>query len=298
MKLVCTLLTGHLKSPCIVVLDELDALCPARSDASGAGGGGGGGGSEVEQRVVATLLTILDGFSAEESSANSRDDGKEDRVVVVATTNRPNAIDPALRRPGRLDKEIEIGRIAYSFQPQPFPVSYLSTDFHAYMSSFRRSARHTRPHCDPPRPAREDATHPQRRGHDIGSESCTRVCWCGSRCGGEGGGDGCHQALDQHVEHNRRRHHHQHRQNLKRARPSRRAATRTDSLRPSCRPPTREAVCATHVLGVGRSWDAGPVRRYWWLGCDDPEAAGVCGVAAKASRYTYPSISTRCPRVC
>jgi hypothetical protein len=61
---------------------------------------------------------------------------------------------------------------------------------------------------------------------------------------------------------------------------------------------SREAICATHVLGVGRSWDAGPVRRYWWLGCDDPEVAGVCGVAAEASRYIYPSISTRRSRVC
>jgi AAA family ATPase len=80
------------QSPCIVVLDELDAICPARSDT-------GGGGSEVEQRVVATLLTLLDGFSEDE----------DERVVVVATTNRPNAIDQALRRPGRLDREIEIG---------------------------------------------------------------------------------------------------------------------------------------------------------------------------------------------
>jgi AAA+ superfamily predicted ATPase len=162
MRLTWTMLTGHLKSPCIVVLDELDALCPARSDASSAGGGGGGGGSEVEQRVVATLLTILDGFSAEESSANSGDDVKEDRVVVVATTNRPNAIDPALRRPGRLDKEIEIGRIASPCYPHRFPMSYLFTELPTHVSSFRRSARNTRPHCDPPRLAREDATYPQR----------------------------------------------------------------------------------------------------------------------------------------
>ncbi|TDL19216.1 AAA family ATPase [Rickenella mellea] len=82
------------KSPCIVVLDEVDALCPRRED---------GAGGEVERRVVATLLTILDGM----------DHGKEGedpaRVVVIGTTNRPNAIDPALRRPGRFDREIEIG---------------------------------------------------------------------------------------------------------------------------------------------------------------------------------------------
>jgi len=80
------------KSPCIVVLDEVDALVPRREDSAG---------GEVEKRVVATLLTILDGM--EEGT-----DG-EGRVVVIGTTNRPNAIDPALRRPGRFDREIEIG---------------------------------------------------------------------------------------------------------------------------------------------------------------------------------------------
>lgn len=86
------------KSPCIVVLDEVDALVPRRED---------GAGGEVEKRVVATLLTILDGMEDEKKAAN--DD--EDRVVVIGTTNRPNAIDPALRRPGRFDREIEIGRL-------------------------------------------------------------------------------------------------------------------------------------------------------------------------------------------
>ncbi|KAL0960482.1 hypothetical protein HGRIS_005523 [Hohenbuehelia grisea] len=78
------------KSPCIVVLDEVDALAPRREE---------GAGGEVEKRVVATLLTILDGM----------EDGGDERVVVVGTTNRPNAIDPALRRPGRFDRELEIG---------------------------------------------------------------------------------------------------------------------------------------------------------------------------------------------
>ncbi|KAG6811242.1 hypothetical protein H0H92_008412 [Tricholoma furcatifolium] len=82
------------KSPCIVVLDEVDALVPRREE---------GAGGEVEKRVVATLLTILDGM--EEGA-----DG-EGRVVVIGTTNRPNAIDPALRRPGRFDREIEIGKL-------------------------------------------------------------------------------------------------------------------------------------------------------------------------------------------
>ncbi|KAI0927661.1 hypothetical protein AcV5_008138 [Taiwanofungus camphoratus] len=82
------------RSPSIVVLDEVDALCPRRED---------GPGGEVDKRVVAQLLTIMDGMGDE-----GKED-REDRVVVVATTNRPNAIDPALRRPGRFDREIEIG---------------------------------------------------------------------------------------------------------------------------------------------------------------------------------------------
>jgi AAA family ATPase len=81
------------KSPSIVVLDEIDALVPRREE---------GAGGEVEKRVVATLLTILDGMGTETSTT-------EGRVVVIGTTNRPNAIDPALRRPGRFDREIEIG---------------------------------------------------------------------------------------------------------------------------------------------------------------------------------------------
>lgn len=81
------------RSPCIIVLDEVDALCPVREDAGG-----------VDARVVTTLLTLMDGVDAV-----SKGGGDEARVVVVATTNRPNAIDPALRRPGRFDREIEIG---------------------------------------------------------------------------------------------------------------------------------------------------------------------------------------------
>ncbi|KAI0642851.1 AAA family ATPase [Trametes meyenii] len=82
------------RSPCIVVLDEVDAICPRREE---------GPGGEVEKRVVAQLLTLMDGM--EEAGK----DGSQGKVVVVATTNRPNAIDPALRRPGRFDREIEIG---------------------------------------------------------------------------------------------------------------------------------------------------------------------------------------------
>ena len=60
----------------------------------------------MEKRVVATLLTILDGMGGE---GEGQGQGGGGRVVVVGTTNRPNAIDPALRRPGRFDREIEIG---------------------------------------------------------------------------------------------------------------------------------------------------------------------------------------------
>lgn len=72
-------------------------MCPKRED-SGTGGG-------VEARVVATLLTEMDGIDT--AGEGQRE---QPRIVVVATTNRPNAIDPALRRPGRFDREIEIGR--------------------------------------------------------------------------------------------------------------------------------------------------------------------------------------------
>jgi AAA family ATPase len=78
------------KRPCIIVLDEIDALVPRRDE---------GVGGEVEKRVVATLLTLLDGM----------EDPDRQGVVVVGTTNRVNTIDPALRRPGRFDREIEIG---------------------------------------------------------------------------------------------------------------------------------------------------------------------------------------------
>jgi transitional endoplasmic reticulum ATPase len=74
-------------SPAIIFIDEIDAIAPKREDVQG----------EVERRVVSQLLTMMDGL-------NSR--GK---VVVIGATNRPNALDPALRRPGRFDREIEVG---------------------------------------------------------------------------------------------------------------------------------------------------------------------------------------------
>ena len=93
-------------SPAIIVIDEVDALAPNREE-----------GGEVERRVVATLLMLMDGLEDKEDVVDG-EDGEEGegerkerpRVVVIAATNRPNAIDPALRRPGRFDKEIEIGQ--------------------------------------------------------------------------------------------------------------------------------------------------------------------------------------------
>ncbi len=74
-------------SPSIIFIDEIDAIAPKREETVG----------EVERRVVAQLLALMDGLQS------------RGQVVVIAATNRPNAIDPALRRPGRFDREIEIG---------------------------------------------------------------------------------------------------------------------------------------------------------------------------------------------
>jgi transitional endoplasmic reticulum ATPase len=74
-------------APAVILIDELDALAPKRDEVHG----------EVERRIVATLLTLMDGIT------------KQRGVVVVGTTNRPNAIDSALRRQGRFGHEIHIG---------------------------------------------------------------------------------------------------------------------------------------------------------------------------------------------
>src|SRR5918993_143582 len=74
-------------APSIIFIDEIDSIAPKREEVSG----------DVEKRIVSQLLTLMDGLKA------------RGKVVVIAATNRPNAIDPALRRPGRFDREIEIG---------------------------------------------------------------------------------------------------------------------------------------------------------------------------------------------
>ena len=74
-------------APALIFIDEVDAIAPKRENVTG----------EVERRVVSQLLTLMDGLKS------------RGKVVVIAATNIPNAIDPALRRPGRFDREIEIG---------------------------------------------------------------------------------------------------------------------------------------------------------------------------------------------
>jgi transitional endoplasmic reticulum ATPase len=73
--------------PCILFIDEIDAIAPKREEVTG----------EVEKRVVSQLLSLMDGLNP------------RGQVVVIGATNRPNSIDPALRRGGRFDREIEIG---------------------------------------------------------------------------------------------------------------------------------------------------------------------------------------------
>jgi transitional endoplasmic reticulum ATPase len=74
-------------SPSIIFIDELDSIAPKREEVTG----------DVERRVVAQLLSLMDGLSS------------RGKVVVIGATNRVNALDPALRRPGRFDREIELG---------------------------------------------------------------------------------------------------------------------------------------------------------------------------------------------
>ena len=74
------------KAPSIIFIDEIDSIAPKREEVMG----------EVERRVVSQLLSVMDGLES------------RGKVIVIAASNRPNAIDPALRRPGRFDREIEI----------------------------------------------------------------------------------------------------------------------------------------------------------------------------------------------
>jgi len=79
--------TAEKNAPSIIFIDEIDSIAPKRDKAGG----------EVERRIVSQLLTLMDGIKATSN------------VVVIAATNRPNVIDPALRRFGRFDRELDIG---------------------------------------------------------------------------------------------------------------------------------------------------------------------------------------------
>ncbi len=79
--------TAEEQAPSIILIDEIDSIAPKREEVTG----------EVERRVVAQMLALMDGMET------------RGKVVVIAATNRPDSIDPALRRPGRFDREIEIG---------------------------------------------------------------------------------------------------------------------------------------------------------------------------------------------
>jgi len=74
-------------APSIIFIDEIDSIAPKREEVTG----------EVEKRIVSQLLTLMDGMKS------------RGKVVVIAATNRPDSLDPAIRRPGRFDREIEIG---------------------------------------------------------------------------------------------------------------------------------------------------------------------------------------------
>src|SRR3989344_2977788 len=74
-------------APSIIFMDEIDAIAPKREEVTG----------EVERRMVSQLLTLMDGLKT------------RGQVIVIGATNRPNSIDPALRRPGRFDREVELG---------------------------------------------------------------------------------------------------------------------------------------------------------------------------------------------
>ena len=79
--------TAEEQAPSIILIDEIDSIAPKREEVTG----------EVERRVVAQMLALMDGMET------------RGKVVVIGATNRPDSLDPALRRPGRFDREIEIG---------------------------------------------------------------------------------------------------------------------------------------------------------------------------------------------
>ena len=119
------------KAPSIIFVDEIDSIAPKREEVTG----------EVDRRVVSQMLSLMDGLEA------------RGKVIVISATNRPNAIDPALRRPGRFDREIEIkvpdkkGRqeilqihtrnmpLADEEQPLPVKIEKIASVSHGYVGA-------------------------------------------------------------------------------------------------------------------------------------------------------------------
>jgi ribosome biogenesis ATPase len=91
--------SARCNAPSIIFIDEIDSIAPKRGSGSGGGGGSGRG---MEQRIVAQLLTSLDSIHPKNTNNGAA-------VLVLGATNRPDAIDPALRRAGRFDREIVLG---------------------------------------------------------------------------------------------------------------------------------------------------------------------------------------------
>lgn len=91
-------------APCIVFIDEIDAIAPKRETAQ----------REMERRIVAQLLTCIDDLNhpvgdLDSKSEVSKSQKRHGHVIVIGATNRPDSLDPALRRAGRFDQEIALG---------------------------------------------------------------------------------------------------------------------------------------------------------------------------------------------
>lgn len=110
-------------APCILFLDEVDAITPKRENAQ----------REMERRIVAQLLTCMDDLAA-----------SEEPVIIIGATNRPDSLDPALRRAGRFDHEIEMGVPSQEGREQQ--VFYLFVLFylpHGLISTYTQDSQST-----------------------------------------------------------------------------------------------------------------------------------------------------------
>lgn len=107
------------EGPCVLFLDELDSLCPRRT-----------GSSAPENRLVAQLLTLMDGMN------------QSDRFLIVGATNRPDSLDPALRRPGRFDREVQIRHIYNSIHNDKCKNIFEALNFYVSRSGYHRSSHH------------------------------------------------------------------------------------------------------------------------------------------------------------